>query len=63
MADRIMEGDVTKLSMNPVTGKVRMLKGLDYKWSREHELIIRIEEAMIFWELGKGERGETTATN
>ena len=56
---RIMEGDVTKFSVNPETGEVKTLQGLDYERTKEHELIIGTEEAMV---QGEEERGDTMVT-
>ena len=56
---RIMEGDVTKFSIDPETGAVRTLQGLDYERSKEHELIIGTEEARV---QGERESDDTAAT-
>ena len=59
---RIMEGDVTKFSVNPETGEVRTLQGLDYERTKEHVLIIGTEEAMVQGEQGEEEKREGMVT-
>ena len=59
---RIMEGDVTKFSVNPETGEVRTLQGLDYERTKEHVLIIGTEEAMVQGEQGEEERAQAMVT-
>ena len=42
---RIMEGDITKFAVDPLTGDVKTLQGLDYERSKEHRLVIGTEQS------------------
>ena len=42
---RIMEGDITKFAVDPLTGAVKTLQGLDYERSKEHQLVIGTEQS------------------
>ena len=42
---RIMEGDITKFTVDPLTGAVKTLQGLDYERAKEHKLVIGTEQS------------------
>lgn len=44
---RLVQGDKSKFAVDPVTGNVRTLTGLDFERQRYFELIIGTEEAML----------------
>jgi len=41
---RIMQGDVTKFSIDPTTGMLRTIQGLDYERAKEHTVIVGTEQ-------------------
>ena len=44
---RIMEGDITKFAVDPLTGDIKTLQGLDYERSKEHRLVIGTEQSRV----------------
>ena len=44
---RIMKGDLTKFMMDPLSGEIKTVAGLDYERSREHRLVVGTEQAML----------------
>jgi protocadherin-15 len=40
-----MEGDITKFAVDPLTGDVKTLQGLDYERAQEHRLVIGTEQS------------------
>jgi len=42
---RIMEGDITKFAVDPLTGQVKTLQGLDFERAKEHRLVIGTEQS------------------
>ena len=44
---RIMQGDVTKFMIDPQSGEIKTVSGLDYERSKQHVLVVGTEQAMI----------------
>jgi len=44
---RIMQGDVTKFKIDPETGMIRTVQGLDFERSKEHIIVVGTEEGRI----------------
>ena len=44
---RIMQGDVTKFMIDPQSGEIRTVAGLDYERSKQHTLVVGTEQAML----------------
>jgi len=41
---RIMQGDVTKFTIDPATGMIRTIQGLDFERAKEHTIIVGTEQ-------------------
>ena len=41
---RIMQGDVTKFTIDPATGMIRTVQGLDFERAKEHTIIVGTEQ-------------------
>jgi hypothetical protein len=48
---RLVTGDLDKFSVDPETGAVRTIRGLDYEREMHHELVIGTEEGRMLGEL------------
>ena len=50
----IVSGDQNLFKINPETGEIKTIRGLDYEQQRMHFLTISTEEARGTFNLGKG---------